>query len=173
MAADASDNVYFTSDNSVFKMDAKGAVVRVAGGVRHGYAGDGGPATLAQLSNPQGLAVDRAGNLFIADTQNCVIRKVFPTGIIVTVAGNGGSGYSGDGGSAASAQLSYPRGIALDASGNIFIADSYNSRVRKVASSGIITTFAGNGIPGYSGDGGPATSAQRGSPAALAVDGNG
>jgi sugar lactone lactonase YvrE len=173
VAADAAGNVYFASDNSVFKMDASGTVIRVAGGLRYGYAGDGGPATLAQLSRPQGLAVDRAGNLYIADTQNNAIRKVLPNGVIVTIAGNGSWGFSGDGGPATSAQLATPSGVAVDSSGNLFISDSSNSRVRKVASTGIITTLAGNGTPGYPGDGGPAINAQLGWPTGIAADNNG
>ncbi len=183
VATDAAGNVYFSSGNCVFKVDASGVLTRVAGSSAvAGYSGDGGPATSARLNYPLGLAVDAAGNLYIADAANYAVRKVAATGIITTVAGNGTSGYSGDGGPATSAELIGPQGIAVDASGNLYIADSFftvlpaqplpafNSAIRKVtAATGIITTVAGNGSPGYSGDGGPATSAQL-SPAGVAVD---
>ena len=117
------------------------------------------------------MAVDGSGNLYIADIDNNRIRKVSATGIITTVAGNGTVGYSGDGGPATSAQLNVPFGVAVDASGNLYIADAYNHRIRKVSATGIITTVAGNGSGGYSGDGGPATSAQLDGPQGVAVDG--
>jgi len=144
-----------------------------------GFSGDGGPATSASLWNPAGIAVDASGNLFIADTGNSRIRKVSAGGIVTTVAGNGSYGFSGDGGPAISASLWSPAGIAVDASGNLFIADTYNNRVRKVSASGIITTVAGSGIPltagnvGFSGDGGPAISARLNSPYGVAVDASG
>ncbi len=108
-----------------------------------GFSGDGGPATSAQLFNPTGVAVDAAGNLFIADFNNNRIRKVTPAGVISTVAGNGSQGFSGDGGPATSAQLSGPESVAVDAAGNLFIADRYNDRIRKVTPDGIISTVAG------------------------------
>jgi sugar lactone lactonase YvrE len=169
VATDAVGNVYFTSDNCVFKLDQTGIVTRVAGNSRRGYSGDGGLATSAQLNYPIGVAVDGAGNMFFADALNFRIRKVSQSGIITTVAGSGTQGYSGDDGPATSAQLGYPQGVALDAAGNLFIADSANGRVRKVSPSGIIITVAGNNAPGSSGDGAPATSAQV-SPAGVVVD---
>src|SRR5207249_3913068 len=137
-----------------------------------GFSGDGGPATSVQLSDPAGVAVDGAGNLFIADTGNQRIRKVSPAGTITTVAGNGTFGPSGDGGPATSAQLSYPAGVAVDGAGNLFIVDTGNQRIRKVSPAGMITTVAGNGTYGPSGDGGAATSAQFGfsGPTDVAVD---
>ena len=128
---------------------------------------------LAEL--PQGVAVDNSGNLFIADTCNDVIREVnASTGAITTVAGNGTCGYSGDGGAATNAELDAPTGIAVDAAGDLFIADSGNDVIREVNyATGVITTVAGNGTYGYSGDGGAATGAELGFPNAVAVDGDG
>jgi sugar lactone lactonase YvrE len=148
-----------------------GTIITLAGTSSPGYSGDGGAAIAAQINKPYGVAVDSAGNLFIADGLNHVVRKVSTSGVITTVAGNGYSGYSGDGGLAISAQLSTPFGIAIDSTGNLFIADSYNHSIRAVsASSGIITTVAGNGSFGFSGDGGQATSAQLNYPFGVAVD---
>jgi uncharacterized protein (TIGR03437 family) len=139
-----------------------------AGNGTFGYSGDNGPATSAQLNQPWGVAVDAAGNVYIADTVNNRIRKV-ANGVISTVAGNGTLGYSGDDGPATSAQLSWPAGVAVDSAGNLYVADQNNFRIRKV-SNGVITTVAGNGMPGYSGDNGPATSAKLYGPVGVAVD---
>jgi uncharacterized protein (TIGR03437 family) len=154
----------------VRRVSPGGIVTTVAGNGIGGFSGDGGPATDAQLQRPSGVAVDDAGNLFVADFANNRIRKVSPSGIITTVAGNGTRGFSGDGGPATSAQLWFPEGIAVDSQGNLFIADHANNRVRKVSPNGIITTVAGNGSAGFSGDGGPATSAQLNGTFAVAVD---
>ena len=143
-----------------------------------GFSGDGGPATAAQLNFPTGVAADAAGNLFMADTFNNRIRKVSASGTITTVAGTGVRGFGGDGGPATAAQLNYPQGVAVDAIGNLFIADTGNMLIRKVSANGIVTTVAGNSAaiaaalvaPGFSGDGGPATAAQLSSPKGLAVD---
>jgi trimeric autotransporter adhesin len=134
------EDVYFCSFNSVLKIDASGILTRVAGTGKYGYSGDGGPASRAQLAWPAGLTMDRSGNLFIADNANHRIRKVSTEGIISTVAGTTG-GNSGDGGPATNAQLSWPTGVAADASGNLYIADAANHRIRKVSSDGIITTM--------------------------------
>jgi sugar lactone lactonase YvrE len=152
-----------------------GIINTVAGDGIRGYSGDGGAATSAEVNIPYGLAVDSAGNIYIADLENNRIRKVTAsTGIISTVAGNGTAGYSGDGGAATSAEINFPYGVAVDSAGNIYIADFGNQRIRKVtASTGIISTVAGDGIVGYSGDGGPATSAELDSPTGVAVDGAG
>ena len=144
-------------------MTPGGIISTVAGGaVLPIYSGDGGPAVGAGLFLPGGVAVDSAGNLYIADIGNNRIRKVNPAGVISTVAGNGTKGFSGDGGAGSAAQLNLfgsHAGLATDSAGNLYIADIANHRVRKVDSGGIITTVAGNGIAGFSGDGGPATNA--------------
>jgi hypothetical protein len=150
-------------------------ITTVAGTGTQGFSGDGGPATNAQLCVARGVAVDGSGNLFIADPANNRIRKVSAaTGIITTVAGTGTSGFSGDGGLATSALLAAPLSVAVDGSGNLYIADYFNLRIRKVsAATGIITTVAGTGMYGFSGDGGPATSAQLNAPVSVAVNGSG
>ena len=129
-------------------------------------------ATSASLNYPSGVALDSSGNVYIADRSNERIRKVaVSTGIITTIAGTGYYGSYGDGGAATSASLNYPYGVALDSSGNVYIADSWNERIRKVAvSTGIITTIAGTGSYGSSGDGGDATSASLYSPSGVALD---
>ncbi|MGD0497335.1 MAG: putative Ig domain-containing protein, partial [Bryobacteraceae bacterium] len=175
LAADASGNLYIADSGNyrIRKVSASGVITTVAGNGTSGYSGDGGPATSAQLNFPYGLAADASGNLYIADSNNQRIRKVSASGIITTVAGNGTSGYAGDGGPAISAQLNFPYGLAVDTSGNLYIADSSNQRIRKVSASGVITTVAGNGTYGYSGDGGPATSSQLWGPRGVAVDASG
>ena len=152
-----------------------GIITTVAGDDIIGYSGDGGAATNASLNYPMGVTVDTSGNLFIADLGNNVIRKVDTNGIITTVAGNGTAGFSGDGGPATNANLFWPSGVAVDASGNLFIADTYNELIRKVDTNGIITTVAGNGYDCecYSGDGVPATNASLYWPWSVAVDATG
>ncbi len=175
VAVDADGNVYIadSGNHRIRKVSTSGIITTVAGLGVSGFSGDGGQATFAQLYSPRGVAVDGAGNLYIADYNNYRIRMVNAAGIISTVAGNGSYGYSGDGGPATSASMTYPYGVAVDGSGNLYIADSNNYRVRMVNSAGIITTAAGNGTYGYSGDGGPATGASIRSPYGLAVDGSG
>ena len=231
---DGSGNVYIADEDNhrIKKLDiSKNSITTMAGTGIAGYNGDGGPATSAQLDNPMGIYVDGSGNIYIADTFNCLIRKVdavtgnistvagmdgqcgydddnkpatsamlnYPmevfvdtlgniyiadrnnnrirkvdtSGIITTVAGTGTAGYNGDGGPATSAMLKYPRDVFVDTSGDIYIADEYNIRIRKVDTSGIITTVAGTGTAGYSGDGGPATSAMLKYPRGVCVDTNG
>jgi len=131
------------------------------------------PCYCPNLCQPGGLAVDVEGNLFIADTANNRIRKINPAGIITTVAGSGQFGFSGDGGLATAARLNYPSGVTLDGVGNLFIADNFNHRIRRVSPSGIISTVAGDGIRGFSGDGGPGTAAQLNFPLGVAVDAEG
>ena len=172
---DTAGNLYIadTSNNVVRRVAAgTGVITTVAGTGTAGYTGDGGPATSAQLTSPWGLALDGAGNLYIADTYNNRIRKVAAgSGIVSTYAGNGTLTYSGDNGPAMSAGISYPEGIAIDASGNLYIAESGSQHIRKVASStGTITTVAGNGQYGYTGDGGAAASAKLGGPTGVAID---
>jgi len=172
VAMDASGNLYIADGvNEVIRMvNTAGIITTVVGTpLSAGYSGDGAAATAAQLNNPSGVAVDASGNLYITDLGNNVIREV-SGGIITTIAGNDTAGYSGDGGPATAAELSQPRDIAVDASGNVYIADLLNLVVRKISTSGIITTIAGNGTPGYSGDGGPATAAQLYIVGSVAVD---
>jgi len=169
IAADHAGNVFFVDRNSVLRLDAtSGILTLVAGNGTPGFSGDNGPATSAQLANPQGVAVDSAGNLYIADTNNQCIRKV-ANGVITTVAGTGTPGYSGDNGPATSARLANPQGLAVDSAGNLYIADTNNQCIRKVAN-GAITTVAGTGTRGSSGDNGLATSAQLNNPYGVAVD---
>jgi sugar lactone lactonase YvrE len=159
--------------NNVRKVDTNGIISTVAGQPMGfgGYAGDNGPATSARLSGPNGVAVDTIGNLFIADNGNYRIRKVDTNGIITTVAGNGTQGSGGDGGAATNANLGEPYDVALDALGNLFIADYGVNRIRKVDSNGIITSVAGTTTGGgYGGDGGLATNAYLRSPAAVTLD---
>ncbi|HEY6342781.1 MAG TPA: NHL repeat-containing protein [Bryobacteraceae bacterium] len=137
----ADGDLYFSAGNSVMRVDANGILTRFAGTGAYGLSGDGGPALSAQLAWPAGLAFDSSGNLFIADDANHRIRKVTPAGIISTVAGST-AGYSGDGGPATGAQLNWPTAVALDATGNLYIADTSNQVVRKVSAGGVITTFA-------------------------------
>ena len=155
--------------------EVKGGVINtVAGNGFVTYSGDGGQATSAELDYPSSAAVDAAGNLYIADFYNNVVREVsFATGVITTVAGDGMSGYSGDGNQASSAELNEPIGVAVDASGDLFIADSGNNVIREV-SEGVISTVAGGGSPGSGlGDGGPATDAELADPTGVAVDTSG
>ena len=178
VAVDASGNLFIADyfNNLIRKMNTNGIITTVAGGGANGL-GDGGAATNASLSEPSDVAVDASGNLFIADEGDYRIRKVNTNGIIVTVAGNGTNGFSGDGGAATNASLCLPRGVAMDASGNLFIADMNNNRIRKVNTNGIITTVAGIGAAGqgygYSGDGGAATNARLFWPYGVAVDATG
>jgi sugar lactone lactonase YvrE len=146
----------------------------LAGGAStlNGYTGDGGPAIQARLNKPGGLAPGSHGKLYISDTWNQAVRLVDPTGKIRTIAGTGAEGFGGDGGPAIQAKLLFPRGIALDTRGNLYIADTQNNRIRVVTPDGIISTYAGTGEPGYGGDGGPALSAKLGRPDGIAIDAN-
>ena len=149
----------------------QGIITTIAGGDNYfNGLGDGGLATLANLNLPTDVAVDSFGNIFIADQRNARIRKVDKNGIITTIAGNGTAGYTGDGTPATSAQLNNPEGVAIDSQGNILISDRDNNCIRKVDKNGIITTIAGNGTAGYTGDGGLATNAQLNHPCGLVVD---
>jgi streptogramin lyase len=150
-----------------------GTITTIAGTGVQGFSGDGGPAVAAQLRSTYGVAVDRHGNVYIADYESYRVRRVSPGGTITTFAGTGAGGFSGDGGPATSARLNAPIAIAMDGQGNLYIADFNNARVRKVSPGGTITTFAGTGVPGFSGDGGSATSARLYAPHGVAVDGQG
>jgi sugar lactone lactonase YvrE len=175
VAVDSLGNIYIADmyNHRIRKVSTSGIITTVAGNGTYGYSGNGGAATSAELYDPSSVAVDSSGNIFIADSNNHSIRKVSTSGIITTVAGNGTYGYSGDSGAATSAELYDPSGVAVDSSGNIYIADVSNQRVRKVDTSGIITTVAGNGTYGYSGDSGAATSAELNGPYGVAVDSSG
>lgn len=163
-----------TSDRLVRKVTAAGQISTVAGKTpvanRISLSGDGGPGPKAELSFPTGLVVNSAGDLFIADTENHRIRKLGRDGNITTIAGTGTPGFSGDGGPATQAQLYEPWGLALDSKGDLFIADASNHRIRKMAPDGKISTVAGTGTAGLSGDEGPAAAAQLNHPLAVAVD---
>ena len=162
-------NMYIADwlNNVIRKIDRSGTITTVAGngygsttpGIG-GYAGDGGPATAAELNGPVDVAFDDGGNMYITDQGNSMIRKVDPTGIITRVAGTGTLGYNGDGIPATAAQINHPGGIVFDTVGDLYIADEGNSRIRKISPSGIITTIAGTGIAGYNADGISATSAK-------------
>jgi sugar lactone lactonase YvrE len=169
VAVDGSGNIYIadSSSNRIRKVSS-GIITTVAGMGAAGFSGDSGPATSARLNHAQGVAVDSAGNLYIADTASNRVRQV-SNGVITTVAGNGTAGSGGDNGSATSAQLNSPTGVAVDSAGNLYIAEFGGNRIRKV-SNGVITTVAGNGISGFHGDNGPATNAQLRSPRGVAID---
>ncbi|MEK6590028.1 MAG: hypothetical protein AABZ11_05040, partial [Nitrospinota bacterium] len=157
-------------NHRIRKVSSDGIITTIAGNGTGGYSGDGGGATNANLNYPNGIAIDKLGNLFIADSSNHRIRKVTPDGIITTIAGNGTAGYSGDGGLANSARLNYPNEVIIDGLGNLFIADTSNHRIRKVSPDGIITTVAGNGSAGYGGDGGLAINASLNYPRGITID---
>src|SRR5262249_8758352 len=148
-------------------------ITTVAGNGSAGFSGDGGPAVSASIYQPEGVAVDAAGNLYIADSGNNRIRRVNPQGVIQTVAGNGAAGFDGDGGPAISAVLDQPEGLAIGNTGHIYVAESENNRIREIVPGGTITTVAGNGTAGYSGDSGPATAAELSFPLGVAVDATG
>jgi sugar lactone lactonase YvrE len=175
LVGDGKGNLY-VSDSihcRIRKINSNGLISTFAGTGICGYSGDGGPAASAMLNGPAGLATDRFGNLFVADQGNSRIRKITPSATITTIAGNGTAGYSGDGGPATQANLGSPGAVSVDPSGNVYIGDSNFFVIRKVDTGGIIHTAAGNGTYGFSGDGGPATSAQITSPTAVVADGSG
>ncbi len=172
VVVDAAGNLYIadSANHKVRKVTPDGIIRRLAGEGWGGYTGDGGPALQARLNRPTGVALDRSGNVFIADSWNHAIRRVAPDGEIITVAGTGRSGFSGDGGHAAAAQLNNPTSVLVDSTGNLYIADRGNHRVRKVVPDGTISTVAGTGQTGFEGDGGPATSARFWQPHGVALD---
>jgi len=173
VAIDNSKNVYFgTGENSIAKVTPSGTYVTVTGSALEGFSGDGGNAANATVCNPSGVTIDTGGNVYFADNCNNRVRKISASGLITTVAGDGTAGFSGDGDLATNAQLSSTTAIATNLAGNLYIADAKNSRVRMVNSAGVISTVAGNGVAGFSGDGGPAADAQLSSPSSLAIDAN-
>lgn len=169
---DGSGNIYFPDNNRIRKIDGSGIISTIAGIGTAGFGGDGGPATSAQVDGPKGIAVDASGNVFFADCNNERIRKIDGSGTISTIAGTGSSGFAGDGGPAVNAKFKDPYGICIDASGNMYIADANNDRIRKIDPSGTITTIAGTGVLGYGGDGGQATLAKI-DPWAVCIDASG
>lgn len=186
VALDSSADIFIadSGNNVIREISASSGIIQtVAGNGTAGYTGDGGPASAATLDQPSAIALDSAGDLLIADTANNVLREVYcatgasgcippagtTAGNIYTVAGNGTAGFSGDGGSATSAELQQPTGVSVDSAQDIFIADSANNAIREV-SGGVILTVAGNGSPGYSGDNGAAVSAMLNCPLAVSVD---
>jgi uncharacterized protein (TIGR03437 family) len=175
VAVDAAGNVFVADFGAsrVRKIAPDGTITTVAGNGTSGFSGDGGPAIRAQLAGPTGLALDHSGNLFISEYLNNRVRKVSPDGTITTVAGFGGCCAVGDGGPATQAYIPMPHGIAVDSLNNLYIAEWPDSRIRKVTPDGRISTIAGTGTPGLSGDGGPAASAQLNLPWGLAFDASG
>jgi uncharacterized protein (TIGR03437 family) len=171
IGGDGSVYIVDSGNNRVLVVPPGGVAATFAGNGSQGAVGDGGQARFAQLNGPTACTVDRAGNFYLADTGNHRVRKITPTGAIAAMAGNGGAGYSGDGGAAPSAALYGPTGVAVDGNGNVFIADTGNHAIRLVTPDGLIHTIAGQGSPGFAGDGGTALSAFLNSPAGIALDG--
>jgi hypothetical protein len=175
VATDAAGNVYIADygNNCIRKVSPNGVVITIAGNGFYGYYGDGDVASVSELASPTAVALDAAGNIYIADYMNYRIRKINTAGTISTIAGNGISGYVGDGGLADTTELQGPIGVAVDASGNVYISDKDANRVRMINNAGIISTYAGSGYQGYIGDGGAPTAADLYNPWGLAFDGSG
>ncbi|MEO8762162.1 MAG: T9SS type A sorting domain-containing protein [Bacteroidia bacterium] len=169
-AINANELLYLTDnyDNKLCTLDTLGHLTYIAGTGNQGHTGDGGPATAAQLDSPNGLVLDKQGNIYFSETS--YIRKIDINGIITTIAGVGTTGYSGDGGPATAAQLNNPYGLAMDTTGNLYIADMSNNCVRVIKTTGIITTIAGTGVVGYTGNGAAATAAQLNAPMYIAIN---
>ncbi len=182
LAADQSGNIYFVDGNTVWRGSPDGTLAKIAGAAP-GVAPTQTATSALQvnLAGPQGLAVDSSGNIYIADTGNNIVRKVTPDGTVQTIAGTGTAGFAGDGGPATSARFNGPEGLAFDSSGNLYVADHFNYRVRRISTDGIVKTVAGtgrpslldNGWPYPQGDGGPATLAQLFGPERITVDPSG
>lgn len=170
LAVDSSGNLYIAdTDNHRIRKITGTTITTVAGNGEQGFSGDGGAATSAAIDSPNGVAVDATGTVYIGDTHNQRVRVVNAAGTISTLAGNGSKTYGGDNGPATSASLARPRGLSVDAQGNIYVADSDNNRIRIIASTGSIKTVAGNGSQGFAGDGGPAVNAILDTPRAPAA----
>jgi sugar lactone lactonase YvrE len=172
VAVDAEGNLYISTDNRIRKVDTAGVITTIAGTGEPGYSGDGGPAVDALLAGPVGVAVDATGNVYFVDNLNDRIRRIDRQGVITTIAGPGpseGCVASGDGGPAVQADFCDAGNLTIDAAGNIFFADTGNHRIRRIDTSGIITTVAGTGTPGFSGDGDPGVDARLSEPSAVAV----
>ncbi|MBS1652265.1 MAG: hypothetical protein JSU07_09675 [Bacteroidetes bacterium] len=179
IAIDGQGNIYITeyANHVVRKIDPSGIITLVAGTPHvQGFSGDGGRADACQLNGPHGVTIDDSGNIYIVDSGNDRIRKVSVqnnSSNITTIAGNGVRGFSGDGGSATSAQIAMPQGVAVDASGNVYFTDMLNNRIRKVNTSGIISTIAGDGIRGLKGDNGLASASEIAGPIGIAISSTG
>jgi sugar lactone lactonase YvrE len=175
VTVDAKGNMYIAdaANERIRMVNTSGIISTIAGISTGGYSGDGGPATAAELAFPTGVTVGDSGNIYIADEENNAIRKINSAGIITTIAGNGIRGYYGDGGPATDAELNYPYSVICDKFGDVFIADNLNNVIRMVLPGGIITTYAGDSVKGFSGDGGPALAAEMHGPDELAFDASG
>jgi sugar lactone lactonase YvrE len=172
VASDSKGNLYITDffDHRIRELTTSGVLMTIAGTGIAGFNGDGGTAKKTQVNFPRGIVIDGKGNILFADVANCRIRKISPSKIVTTIAGTGTCGFSGDGLPATSAMINFPNGLSLDNSGNLYFADTFNQRIRKIDSAGIIHTLAGTGTAGFSGDGGPATSASLNFPRAAISD---
>lgn len=175
VAFDKAGNMYIADggNHRIRKVDRAGRISTIAGTGQQGHTGDGGPAVKATFNFPIALAIDRQGNILVAERHNHCIRKITPAGTISTFAGTGSEGYSGDGGPAARAQINEPTDVAVDGNNNVYIADLANHRIRKVSSSGQISTFAGTGFDGYSEDGTMATACRMSYPYGVFADDKG
>jgi RHS repeat-associated protein len=175
ISAGPDGSIYFDDQVScvIRRVDPTGTVTTIAGSGQRGYSGDGGPATQARLDSPRSTAVGSDGSIYIADAGNNRIRKICIDGTITTIAGNGIGGYSGDGGPADLASIFFPSDIAESSDGSVYFCDAFNYRIRRIDPDGVITTIAGTGVYGYSGDGGPAIQARIGLPTGLAVSSDG
>ena len=170
VAVDSAGNLYFGSDHAIFKVDASGVLTCIAGTGREGFTGDGGPALSAQISYPWGIAVDAAGNVYFTDRNSNYIRRVSTGGTIGIFAGSATAGYVGDGGPAVDALFNGPSGLAFDPAGNLYVADTGNQRIRKIATNGTVSSVAGSGEQGYTNDTGPAIYADLNGPEGVAAD---
>ena len=178
VVADASGNLYVCDQthNTIRKINSSGIISTIAGDGTRGFAGDGGPATNGRMDTPYGIAIDASGNLFVSDWGNRRIRKISNSGIISTIAGVGTNAFSGDGGPATAAEISFPWGLTFDTAGNLFFSDNFNYRIRKISTAGIISTVAGNGYGGWGEaayDGSAATAVTMFNPSGLAFDNQG
>ena len=175
MVFDAVGNMYITDFGNwrIRKINTSGIITTIAGTGVEGYGGDDSAAISARMDGPYGLALDNGGNIYFADFYNNVIRKIDAAGIISTIAGTGNAGYSGDGAAATSAWFKNPAGILIGNSGNIYVADVNNHVIREIDSTGMVSTIAGTGHMGFSGDGGPATAAKFNQPASVSMDNTG
>ena len=175
VAVDGAGDVYVADcfNNRVRKIDSSGTITTIAGTGFGGYNGDNQPAVDAELDNPDGIAIDGKGDIYIADANNNRIREINTSGTITTIAGTGVLGGSGDGGPAVDAELHGPAGLALAASGDLYFADAGNNRVREVTTTGTIVTVAGTGLAGYNGDSQPAVDAELQLPSGVALDNSG